>query len=296
MIEQRGKGYEYCRPGSWEELAAILCKAEAGVMFLAGGTDLAVDLRTGKKSCAHLVDLKGLTELQGIAETAAEEGKKGEICIGSLTSIHQLEINPLLQEKAAALPEAACQLGSRQVRNRATLGGNLANASPTADTAAPLLVLDAFLELWSPSGSRHIPVEDLWQKAGKTFLAADEIIRQITLPLAPGRGTAFMKLGPRQAMDIAIINAAASLELEDGRISQVRIALGGAGERPLRMKQAEAFLLGKEATAEHFAQAGVLAAQESSPRSSRRASREYRLATIPVLTERVLLKALSRLS
>ncbi|MEL7622730.1 MAG: xanthine dehydrogenase family protein subunit M [Clostridiales bacterium] len=293
MIES--KGYEYYRPGSWAELAAILCKTEERVLFLAGGTDLFVDLRSGKKSCAHLVDLKGLKELKGIEEAAGEHGER-ELRIGALTAIHQLETYPLLQEKAGALPEAACQLGSRQVRNRATLGGNLANASPTADTAAPLLALDAVLELWSPAGERRIPVEELWQKAGKTFLAPDEIIRQIIIPLVPRQASAFMKLGPRQAMDIAIISAAASLSLEEGRISQVRIALGGAGEKPLRMKAAEEYLLGKEGTAEHFAAAGRLAARESSPRSSRRASREYRLATIPVLTERVLLQALSRLS
>jgi carbon-monoxide dehydrogenase medium subunit len=258
---------------------------------LAGGTDLWVDLRSGKKQANLVIDLKQLPELSGVREREDETG------LGALLPIHSLESLPALGREGQALREAASALGSYQVRNRATLGGNLGNGAPTADMAAALIALDAVLELWRPDGSgRRVAVTDFWRGAGKTCLGPQEVICRVWLPRRVGWSSAFLKQGPRRAMDIAIVNAAVSLKTVKGVIADARVALGGAGATPLRPVGAEAALVGQKPSMAIFRRAGELAAEVSDPRGSGRASREYRLSLIPVLTERALTLAAERLT
>jgi len=282
--------FEYARPGSLEELQELLA-SRAGVtpFYLAGGTDLMVAMRSGKYSPELVVDLKHLAGLGGV-----NPGKDDTLRIGALTTIHAVEEHELIRSRFTALHEGARSLGSFQVRNRATLGGNLANGSPTADMAIPLMAFNAEILTWSSKGERRMSAASFWMGAGKTALQQGEIITGIELLLDEGLRSAYEKLGPRNAMDIAIASTAVVLRLDSGSIREVRIALGGACPTPIRAHSAEKYLKGHRADPEHISQAGKLAADESNPRSSTRASREYRLAVIPVLVERALRHCLRR--
>jgi CO/xanthine dehydrogenase FAD-binding subunit len=280
-------GYE--RPASLEELRILLAD-QAGITprYLAGGTDLVVAMRAGKVAPELVVDLKGLPGLSGI------DVKEGKVRIGSLTTIHSLEISELIRGRLTTLFEAAGRLGSWQVRNRGTVGGNLANGAPTADTAAPLLALDAEILTWSPGESRRIPAASFWLGPGKTALGPGEMLTRVEIPLKQGTSSAYTKLGPRKAMDIAIACAAVVLKLDRGVVQEARIALGGAGPTPIRALSAENYLTGQPVGPENISRAGKMAADDSNPRTSSRASREYRLAVIPVLVERTIRVALER--
>jgi CO/xanthine dehydrogenase FAD-binding subunit len=285
------KPFLYKRPASLDQLRLLLTDHMGMVpRYLAGGTDLLVAMRTGKDDPELVVDLKGLPDLRGINSCG-----EGKLRIGALTTIHNLEINETIRNQATVLFEAAQGLGSWQVRNRGTIGGNLANGSPTADTAVSLLALDAEILTWNPSGTRSTTAASFWLGAGKTILHPGEIITGVELPLKQGSSSAYTKLGMRRAMDIAIASAAVVLKSDRGIIQEVRIALGGAGPTPVRARSAEAYLTGRPALVEHIIQAGKQAANDSNPRTSGRASREYRLSVIPVLVERSIRSALLRL-
>ena len=284
------KPFLYERPTSLDELTALLSRHSATVpRYLAGGTDLLVAMRTGKDAPELVVDLKGLPEL-----CVVNTSEPGTLWIGSLTTIHSLEINETIRTQLPLLLEAARSLGSWQVRNRGTIGGNLANGAPTADMAISLLALDAEIYTWSPTAKRKIPIGSFWTGARKTALRPGEIITGVEITLKQKSMSAYLKLGPRQAMDIAIASAAVIITPGQQVIQEARIALGGAGPTPLRARAAEAYLKGQPALTEHIVQAGKLAAEESNPRTSSRASREYRLSVIPVLVERAITSCLRR--
>ena len=284
------KPFRYERPASLEQLSALLTN-HAGLVprYLAGGTDLLVAMRAGKDKPELVVDLKSLPGLSGIS--SEDEGK---LSIGALTTIHSLEIDKNIRSRATVLFEGAQSLGSWQVRNRGTIGGNMAHGAPTADTAVPLLALDAEVLTWSPLGKNRIPAASFWLGAGKTVLHTGEIITGVEIPLKQGSSSAYTKLGPRRAMDIAIVSAAVVLRIDRGIVQEMRIALGGAGPTPIRALSAEAFLTGRPASPENIVQAGKLAADDSNPRTSMRATRGYRLSVIPVLVERSIRSALRR--
>jgi len=281
----------YERPDSLERLSRLL-RDHAGTVprYLAGGTDLLVAMHTGRESPELVVDLKGLPDLHGIRSCGEEK-----LWIGALTTIHGLETDETIRSRATVLFEAAQSLGSWQVRNRGTLGGNLANGSPTADTAVSLLALDAEILTWSLSGTRRIPADSFWLGARKTILHPEEIITGVEIPLHQESSSAYTKLGIRRSMDIAIASAAVVLKGDRGVIQKVRVALGGAGPTPVRARSAEAYLTGRSSLAGHIIQAGKEAAKDSHPRTSSRASREYRLSVIPVLVERSIRSAFERL-
>ena len=284
------KSFEYEKPASLEQLRLLLTDRAGKVpRYLAGGTDLLVAMAMGKDSPELVVDLKGLFDLQGINVCG-----EGRLRIGALTTIHSLEINEIVRNQATVLFEAAQGLGSLQVRNRGTLGGNLGRGSPTADIAVSLLALDAEILTWSTSGTRSIPAASFWLGVGKTILYPGEIITGVEIPLKQGSSSAYTKLGKRRAMEIAIASAAVVLKSDRGVIQEVRIALGGAGPTPVRARSAEAYLTGRPVLAEHIVQAGQEATKDSNPRTSSRASREYRLSVIPVLVERAVKSALQR--
>jgi len=201
----------------------------------------------------------------------------------------------MIRNRLPLLFEAAQSLGSWQVRNRGTIGGNLANGAPTADMAIPLL---AWTRISAPGvlrgrGEWRLPHSGPGQR--KQRWREREIITGVEISLEQGSASSYLKLGPRQAMDIAIVSAAAVIKLDHGLIQKAGIALGGAGPTPLRARAAEAYLQGRPPIAEHIIEAGKLAAKESNPRTSARASREYRLAVIPVLVERAIKSCLKRL-
>jgi CO/xanthine dehydrogenase FAD-binding subunit len=278
--------FEYYRPESTDELKEVFNRTKG--RLIAGGTDVLPILHRGQFFTASLIDISRLSELRFICEA------NGNIEIGALTTHADLVASPLLQQAAPALLQAAATIGCPQTRQRGTLGGNLANASPAADSAPPLLTLAADLRLTSVGSARIIHLRDFFIGPGITCLDAGEYIHSVTFRSPSGRwGAAFEKLGKRNGMAISLASAAAYLEIgTEGQLQIVRLALGSVAPRPVRSPHAEACLVGKDPNPELFQQAGQAALEDISPINDVRASAEYRQHIVPILIRRTLEKAL----
>ena len=253
---------------------------------LAGGTNLVVDMRSGRCSPGVLVNINDLPELHHV------ELHAGELKIGSTLTIAELQANPLVRKYCPVLVEAANTFANPLVRNRATLGGNLVDASPAADCAPPLLALDAQVELVSLAGSRRVRLEDFFTGVRKTLIRQDEILAAVCLPdvmQAAHSASAYYKIGLRKADAISVVSTAVLIETgPDQRCSKVRIALGSVAPLPMRAVNAEKSLEGSLLTPETIHQAGVIAAGEVSPISDLRASAAYRRKMVEVIVDRLL--------
>jgi len=274
--------FDYYTAETTAELAGIL--ERTGAKIVAGGTDVLPRLRRGQFAADCLVDASRLADLRYIREA------DGLIHIGALSTHADLVASPLVWQNAPALAQAAATVGCPQTRQRGTLGGNLANASPAADSAPPLLTLDAVVHLTSGRGKRAVALKDFFSGPGQTCLAESEYIESISFPKPAGRwGAAFYKLGKRSGMAISIVSAAAYLELgADGHLHAARLALGSVAPCPVRSPNAEECLAGKTAGLELFHKAGQAALADISPIADIRASKEYRLHAASVVVQRVL--------
>jgi aerobic carbon-monoxide dehydrogenase medium subunit len=302
--------FDVLQPKSLQEACALLQEhGPQGVAVLGGGTDLLVNLRVpiipehlprGKHSRplpkaiekipAWLLALSRIPELRGITEA------EGHIAIGAMTTLTEVAASPLVREKLSALAGGADNLGSPLVRNRGTLGGNLCNARPAADTLIATVALSGQLELHSVRGVRTVPAEDFARAPGKTVIAPDEILARIIYPIPTGKsGSAFYKLANRKALEIAVVNVASALTLDEkGKISQARIALGAVAPTPILAVKAAQSLIGQKPSAKLFAEAGKIAATECKPITDHRGSAEYRVDMVEVLVRRVLGNCLNR--
>jgi len=215
--------------------------------------------------------------------------------VGATTTLHEIETSKTVRQSCPVLGDAVSMIGSLQVRNRGTLGGNLSNASPAADSGPALLVLGAQLELASGSGTRLIPVEAFFVGPGKSALKQGEILRHVRIPEpAPGTQSVYLKFGPRKAMDIAIVGVAVSLMFNgDGSCRDARVALGSVAPTPVRAKRAEAALPG-ELNEERIQAAATLAAQETSPVDDIRGGKVYRTDLVKVLAARAIKQAIAQ--
>lgn len=277
---------EYHRPRSIEE-ALRLKSLLAGASFIAGGTDLMVQMRAGKTAPAALISLRGVPDMDGI-----DEGPPARL--GGLTLVADIADSTFLAERYGALHDGARPFGSVQIRNAATLGGNLVNASPAADLAPPLLVHDARVHLRSPGGERTIALEELLVGPGQTALSADEILGAVTLPdPGAGSGSAFLRK-TRVSMDIALVSAAAWVRVEDGRCVEARVAAGAVAPTPVRLPRVEAALVGRPIDEDSLAEASRLAPEEVQPISDIRASADYRRHLVSVFVVRALARAWKR--
>jgi carbon-monoxide dehydrogenase medium subunit len=239
-----------------------------------------------------LIDVKRIPGLSGI--TAGD----GRLSIGATTTLHEIEASPLVRQACPALAESVAMIGSLQVRNRGTLGGNLANASPAADSTPALIVSAAELELVSETGARTVPVEDFFVGPGRSVLRPGELLWRISIPTTPEmeplRHAAYLKFGGREAMDIALVGVAVSLRFDEGgSCTEGRVALASVAPRPLRATGAEAALVG-ELTDERVRQAAALAADQATPIDDVRGSASYRRNLVQVLTERAIRAAEAR--
>ena len=279
----------YERPSQLADAIELMARREARA--LSGGTDLAVAMRHGKVDPGLIVDLKGIAEM-----APRIDRRDGFVEISANTVMTDIERHPHVQTLFPALVEAAQVVGSVQIRNRATLAGNLANASPAADTPPALLALDAEVSIEGGEGSRVIPVDEFLVGYRTTDLAPSELITAVRLPEPQGTsGSAFLKLGVRKAMEISIVCVAASLSLgTDGSISSAGLGLGSVAPRAIRPRSAEAILIGNLPSPELFANAGDAAGDESNPIDDLRAGADYRRAMVPVLVRRVLAEAFRR--
>lgn len=275
--------FEYHQPSDLGEACQVLADLGDSAAVLAGGTDLLVNLKNHKESPGHLVALSKVDQLKEIS-------RNGSISIGSGVSAATLASGPKAVASLGGLIQGAASLGSPQIRNRATLGGNICSARSAADLIPPLLVLDAKLVLASHQGQREINLNEFLLSNANTTLAAGELLTAIKLAVpAEGSGSAFLKLGQRRAMEIARVNAATSLTLaDDGKtIQSARVALGAVGPRALLSPKAEQMLKGQTASEELFAQAGQAAVEDASPRTCH----EFKCEVVSVLTRRCLMQS-----
>ena len=259
-----------------------MAEAEPG-RILAGGTDLLVNIQEGLQNPAVLLDIGGLSELQGIKED------QGRIIIGALTTHAQIVRSSLLMQKAPLLVQACAQIGSPQIRARATLGGNLVNASPAADSIPPLVAMGASLQLRSLREEREVPVEEFCAGVKKSVIRPDELLLSISIPLSSERPVGFYKkIGQRKALAIAKVSLAAWLVLDGGRVRSARIALGAVATTVLRARRTEEYLRGRALDENSRREAGRLAREESRAISDIRSTASYRDEMIGVMLTRGL--------
>jgi CO/xanthine dehydrogenase FAD-binding subunit len=280
--------YDYLRPCTLEEARRL--KSEiAGSRFIAGGTDLLVRIDDGQERPGALISLRSLPELVGV-ET------NGVTRIGSMTVLTDLLEHRELCNRYPVLRQAVAAIGSVQIRNAATLGGNLCNASPCADGAAALLALDARLRIRGPGGERDVAIDTFFAGYRETCLRPDEVLTAVLVdPPARGSRGVFLKKC-RLERDLALASVAVCLELDDGGTTcrTARLAAGSVAPTPLRLKQVEALLEGRRLTPDVLAQAGDLARQSVAPVSDVRASADYRRHLTGVLTRRAVETLLGR--
>ena len=272
-------------PKNLPELLALIEEYKGCFTLVAGGTDWTIRQAEHTSHNLRVIDLSGVFELRGI-ETSGDE-----IWIGALETMTAVSENSSLKFHAPCLCEAAKDLGSWQIRNRATLGGNLANASPAADTPVALAALDARAAILSPRGEREADVEKIPDGPNKNTLAADEIVRGFRIPLRPGRISAFGKIGSRSEVSVARLNLAASLrcaeESEKIASSEARVFVGTLGTAVRRCEPAEHVLIqGGLRDADAFAETMARVVEEAIPG---RATLPYKCSAIRALAEDVLL-------
>jgi carbon-monoxide dehydrogenase medium subunit len=284
------QSFEYRKAYSLQEALEAASASKEASAFLAGGTDLLVQIREGRKQPRYLIDVKGIQEADGLILSG------DDLSIGALASIRTLETSPSVLEKVPLLAQAAARLGSVQIRHRATIGGNLCNASPSADMAPALLALEAQAEICGKTGRRVIDLDKFFVGPGATGLGDGEILTRLKIPLSRKRhGAEYYKLSTRKAMDLAFVGVAVFLELDGGdRISKARIALGAVSPTPVRVPSAEKRLEGEVLSLEAARESGELAAQSCKPISDLRASAKYRREMVRELCLQSLLAAYSQ--
>ncbi len=272
---------------SYEDATALLSKYSPDVKLLAGGTDVLVDLKTGGNGVRHLVTLSQIETLRGISEEA--DGLR----IGALTTITEIADSPLIDGAYEVLGDAARQMATLQIRNTATIGGNIASANPCADLPPVLMVLDATAIVISADGQRDVPLHELITGPRETVLAQNELLAAVLVPRPPARfGAAYARFGLRNGNAIAVASVAASLTLnDDGTVHNAQIALGAVAPRPTLVEAANLWLEGRESNGDALDEAARAAMEAAQPISDLRGSAEYRRRLVGVLTKRALTTA-----
>ncbi len=282
------KGFEFFEPTTLAEASRLF--AEEHAQLLAGGTDLVIGMKALAETPQSVISLQNIPGLAGITSDA-DNG----ISIGAMTKVREVELSVDIQQHHTALAEGASEIGSIQIRNLATIGGNIAHASPAADTVAGLLVADAQVDIASADGERTVSIDELFTGPGQTVLVPGEIITRFRLP-NPASGSHYIKHKIREVMDLAFIGVAAAVNLDNATITDARIGLAAVAPTPIRATEAENLLKGNEPTAELLEQVGEAAAAASSPISDLRCSAEHRKEMVDVLTRRTVQQALGRAS
>ena len=285
---KRTEPFDFYQPTTLAEASRLLKDNGPGGRFLAGGTDLIIAIKEKGLIPKYVVDLKKVPGLSGIRENG-----DGSITIGALTTMRAIETDSLLYKKYPFLCQSAAEVGSIQIRNRATVGGNMANATPSADVAPSLIALNATAKISDSGGERIVPLEKFFRGPGQSIMSPVEILTEITIPkTSPQLVGEYIKFSPRDMMDLAYIGVAVAYNLgRDKKCDGVRIVLGAVAPTPIRAKNSEALLEGKVLTEELAAKVGDAAARESKPISDVRSSADYRRAMVGIMTKRALLNA-----
>lgn len=284
--------FDYVRAASVQEVVTILAEAGEGTHVLAGGTDLLVQLREGRRQARLLVDIKAIPEVNQLKDDP-ETG----LVIGSAVPCWKICAEPEVARRYPGLVEAIGLIGGTQIQGRATLGGNLCNASPAADSIPALIVHRAECLIAGLQGTRPVPVEDFCQAPGQTVLQRGEFLLALHIPPSPPFfGAAYIRFTPRAEMDIAVVGVGASvaLDIDLQKIVAARISLAAVAPTPLLVNEASECLVGREATPQALAEAARLAQQAARPISDLRGTADQRTHLVGVLTRRVLERAIQR--
>ena len=269
---------------------ALLSGAKGVARLLAGGTDLLIQMRTGRVEPELLVDIKGIPEMTSIV------AENGGFRIGAAVTCMELHEHEAFAQAWPGLTEAAMLIGSYQIKGRASVGGNLCNASPAADSVPALIAASATASIVGPNGRREARVEDIVTGPGKTSLARGELVASFLLPPRPPRsGDAYLRFIPRTEMDIAVVGAGVNLTLDEkGVCSHARVVLGAVAERALLVKEAAAALIGTSVDAAALQRLGAAASAACRPIDDKRGTKEYRIKVAAVMTRRAAEIALDR--
>jgi len=284
--------FDLATPNSLDECLKLLAERGPETKLVAGGTDLLVQMKNGLLKPARVIDLSGIADLRVLAP---DDGRG--LRVGAAVTARRLELDATVRARYAALGESGALVGSVQVRNLATVGGNICNAAPSADMAPPLVALEAEAVIAGPSGRRRVPVASFFTGVRRTVLGPDELLLEFAVP-APGprSGGSYLRHTPRRELDIAIVGVASQITLTDGVCAKARIALAAVAPTPVRATAAEQSLEGQRLTPERIEQAAALAVETARPISDQRGSAEYRRHLVRVLTRRTLTTALARAS
>jgi len=277
--------FDYVRPNNLDELCDALSQYGAKAKLLAGGTDLTIALKQRLINPEVLIDLNRVRkELTGI------DVSRSNLIVGAMTTYTELETNPAVIRYARALSEAASQVGTYQIRNLGTIGANLANGSPAADTAPPLIALGAKVHLRNKSGTREMSVEEFFTGVKKTAIRPDELITSVEIPLNERLSSYWMRSAKRNENVISVVSVAVASQLQSNRFEESRIALGAVAPTPILAKKSSAELSGSSINTATIETVSKLAAEESKPISDVRASADYRRHLVYVLTKRTINK------
>jgi carbon-monoxide dehydrogenase medium subunit len=282
--------FELLLPGSVDDCLGVLAQHGPAARLVAGGTDLLPQLKNGLLRPAHVVDLSGVAPLRTL-----EPADGGALRIGAAVTARALERDARVRSHYPAIAESGALVGSVQVRNLATVGGNLCNAAPSADMAPPLMALEAEAVIASRTGQRRVPLASFFLGVRRTVLAPDELLVEFVVP-APGprSGGSYLRHTPRRELDIAVVGVASQLTLADGVCARARIALAAVAPTPVRAEAAEQALEGQPLTPAQIERAAALAVEAARPISDQRGSADFRRHLVRVLTRRTLVAALAR--
>ncbi len=281
--------FELALPESLDDCLRLLAERGPETKLLAGGTDLLPQMKNGVLMPKRVIDLSGVARVKIL-----ESDAKG-LRIGAAVPARQLEQDPRVRAGYVSVAESAALVGSVQVRNLATVGGNLCNAAPSADMAPPLVALEAQAVIAGPHGERRVALSDFFTGVRTTVLGPDELLVEIVAP-APGphSGGSYIRHTPRRELDIAVVGVASQVTLANGVCAKARIALAAVAPTPVRATTAEAALEGRPLTPELIERAAELAAQGATPISDQRGSEDFRRHLVRILTRRTLTAALAR--
>lgn len=286
------KDFDYAAPTALDEAVALLAQHNGSAKILAGGTDIIVQLREGLKDADVVVDVKKIPELTELSYSA-ESG----LSLGASVPCYQLYENPEIVQAYGALTDAARIIGGWQIQSRASIGGNLCNSSPAADSIPPLIAHNATAHIAGPKGTREVPVTEFCTAPGQNVLELGELLVKMTFPAPPPKSaSAYLRFIPRNEMDIAVTGVGSWVKLSDdgSMIEEARIGVCAVSATPQFAEEASAFLTGKPATEETFAEAGELAKKVAAPIDDMRGTIEYRTHLSGVLTKRTLKIACER--
>jgi CO/xanthine dehydrogenase FAD-binding subunit len=286
------QSFDYVAPTSVDEVISLLASKNGDAKILAGGTDLLVQLREGRRKASLVIDIKIIPEL-----TQITFDPQTGLRIGAAAACHAICSDPNVSQLYPGLVDGIQLIGGVQIQSRASVGGNLCNASPAADAIPALIVHEAICNIVGHGGSRTLPVEEFCLAPGRNALQAGEILSSVSVPTPKDKfGAAYLRFIPRNEMDIAVVGAGVSVVLDEDRKSFVsaRIALGAVAPTPLFASEAGAFLAGKPVTRDNIREVARMAQSIARPITDLRGTAEHRKHLCAVLVERALNLAIKR--